>query len=309
MAWVLSTSWNAFRYTSAAGLIRQIQALDFKDIELSFNLTSSMVEGVRDFVERGGIRVRSLHNYCPIPQGLTRREALPDCYSLASYNERERKKALKYTKNTIDTARKLGARAVVLHCGKVEIPDRTRDLISLCRKGQRNSRKFHLLKERAVREREEQASGFVRVALKSLEELNQYARKNGVKLGIETRFYYREIPSFAEIGLILEAFKHSNIFYWHDTGHAQLMQELGFARHRDYLDAYADRMLGIHLHDIADCQDHLAPGKGKLDFRFIKPYLKKNTLKVIEAHSSAAPQDLKKSRLFLENMFDTFSGV
>jgi len=263
-----------------------------------------MVEGVRDFVKKGRIRVVSLHNYCPIPPNLKRCQALPDCYSMASLDEGERKKALKYTKNSIATAKSLDAQAVVLHCGRVEVPDRTRDLISLCRKGQRNNRQYRLLNERAVRERRERAPEFLRAALKSLKELESYAQKKGIKLGIETRFYYREIPSFEETGLILEVFQNSNIFYWHDTGHAQLMQDLGFSRHRDYLDAYAGRMLGIHLHGIADYQDHLAPGKGELDFRFLKPYLKQGILKVIEAHSSATPEDLKKSRLFLEKIFN-----
>jgi len=304
MSLVLSTSWNAFRYTRAAGLIREIITLGFKDIELSFNLTSSMVEEVRGFVNRGEIKVSSLHNYCPIPRGLKRVEALPDYYSLSSLKESQRQQALKHTKNTVDTARRLGAEAVVLHCGRVEVADRTRDLIHLSRKGQRYSPEYRLLKERAIRERKKIAAGFFGAALKSLKELNQYASVRGIKLGIETRFYYREIPTFEEIGLILKAFSDSNIFYWHDTGHAQLMQDLGFIKHRDYLDAYAKKMLGIHLHDIKDYRDHLAPGKGKLDFNFLKPYLKKSTLKIIEAHSSASPKDLIKSSLFLKNLFD-----
>ncbi len=304
MGLVLSTSWNAFRYNRAAGLIREIKALGFKDIELSFSLTSSMVAGVGNFVQRGEIGVASLHNYCPIPRGLMRSKALPDCYSMSSLREEERQQALKYSKNTIDTAKELGAKAVVLHCGRVEIPDRTRDLINLCRRGHRNCGRYRFLKELAVGERKKYAALFVRAALKSLSELESYARKSGVKLGIETRFYYREIPSFEETGLILKALRDSSIFYWHDTGHAQLMQELGFGRQRDYLDAYAGSMVGVHLHDIRNCRDHLAPGTGEVDFNSLKPYLKKNTLKVIEAHSSATPEDLKESSVLLEKIFD-----
>jgi len=308
MPLALSTSWNAFRHNRAAGIIREIKAIGFRDIELSFNLTPLMVKEIGGFVEKGQVRVASLHNYCPIPAGLSRARALPDCYSMSSADSAEREKALKYTKATIDAARRLGAETVVLHCGRVEIPDRTRDLISLCRRNRRNSPAYRFLKKRAIEERKESAEVFLKAALKSLEELERYARKGKIKLGIETRFYYREIPSFEETGFILRLFQDSNIFYWHDCGHAQLMQELGFvAGHRDYLEAYGRRLLGIHLHDIAGCQDHLAPGRGILNFSSFKPYLKKDTLKVIEAHAGAGPEDLKKSVLLLERILDAKS--
>ena len=299
----LSTSWNAYRFNDGPGLLFEINQLGFKSIELSFNLSFNLLESIVQESRRLGISIQSLHNYCPIPDGLTAKQALPDCYSLAALDDQERFLAVKYSKATIDTASRLKAKVVVLHCGRVQIPDLTRQLINLYNQGLKDQTDFLKLKEEMIHQRNIHAPAFFQQALNSLGELNAYAETKGVLLGVETRFYHCEIPNIFEIGVILKKFHNSQIYYWHDTGHAQLMENLGFAKHKDFLDLYGQSLIGVHLHDILGCQDHLAPLDGEMDFALLKPYLTKDTLKVIEAHSPAIAEDLIKSRDYLSKIY------
>ena len=303
MDFSLSISWNAFRHEDGEKLLFEIKDLGFKEIELSFNLTPEILKGIRIGLKKYGLGISSVHNYCPIPVGLKREEALPDCYSMSSLDPEERRSAVTAAKISIDTAASFNARAVVLHCGRVEIADRTKDLINLYTNGLKGTIEYLKLKNDIMAERDRKYEPYLKNTLLSLEELSNYAKDKNVFLGVETRFYHREIPSLEETGIILEKFKGANIFYWHDIGHAQVMENLGFYTQKECLELYGKNLLGVHLHDVKGCHDHLAPSKGEIGFALIKPYLQSETIKVIEAHHPATAEDIKSSKEFLEKIF------
>jgi len=297
----LSTAWNAWRHLNGADIVSEIKSLGFEKIELSFNLRKETLAGIEAQVSRGLVGVTSLHNFCPIPDMLRAAEALPDYYSLSSLDEEEREIAVKYTKRTVEAAGRLNASAVVIHCGRVQMRDFTKGLADIFERGFASSPKYKREKEAMIGIRESKRGPHLERLKKSIGALVSYAEGFGVKIALENRYYYPEIPFIDEIDTLLKEFP--NLFYWHDVGHAQNMENLGFAKHEDYLIRFGERLAGFHLHNIIKTRDHLPVQAGEFDFSKLKPYLKKDILLVIESHHPATAQEIMDGRVYLEELF------
>lgn len=290
MPFSLSTSWNYALHDSGSGIVDQILSAGFDTVELNFALTRSLVEDILAIQKSGKIKVSSLHNMCPLPDEIEQDEASPDYYSLASPVNEERAMAVAAAKMTIDYAEKFMARAVVLHGGRVQIKDRTRELASVITDPVRSK----MVRSQMIEERSIKKGGCIENLMASLSILIPYARQKGVSIGLENRFYYREIPLIDEFEIIFRTFPDDTLCYWHDAGHAEVFDRLGLIHHEDLLRKFSNRLLGVHLHDIiGPMGDHKAPGCGTFDFNILKPYVSDSTIKVIEAHQPATAEELQ----------------
>lgn len=277
-------------------MIKEIKGLGFDTIELNFALPEHVVKDILLLKEKGEIKVSSLHNMCPLPSDIDPKNASPDFYSLSSPDETQRRRAVEIAKNTIRFAGMFDAKAVVLHAGRVETKDRTRQLPLLSQ----DPVKYGQLKSDIIEERAKIRGPFLDSVLKSLSELVPFAKDSGIRLGVENRYYYREIPILDEFEIIFKNFKPGDLYYWHDVGHAEVFERLGFYRHRDLLERFSNRLIGVHLHDIIGfIDDHKAPGFGTFNFKNIKSYIKKDTIKVIEAHKPATADEIRESIEYL----------
>lgn len=299
MIFSLSTSWNSQRHKNGRDLIKEIKGVGLDTVELNFALTEDVANDILSLKEKGEIKVSSLHNICPLPKEVEPDEASPDYYSLASPDEEERELAVEVTKNTVSYAKRFGAKAVVLHTGRVQVKDRTKDLSLLIG----DDKRFPAFRSQMIKERIEKKDGYLDNVMKSLGELVPYAEKMRIHLAIENRYYYREIPLMEELEEIFRNFKTGDLFYWHDAGHAEVFERLGLARHKDFLDRFQNRLLGMHLHDIiGTINDHRPPGLGTLDFTILKSYIREDTIKVIEVHQPATAEELRRSVEYLNKV-------
>lgn len=291
----ISTAWDDRGRRDVGEMLRQIRDLGFKAIEVSYNFSPERLEKLLSSLKETDIKVVSVHNFCPLPAE-KRKRYTSDYYRLSSRNEEERRRAVDYTKRTIDTACRLSCGVVVIHAGVVELKvDFVRNLMSLYNQGKVSSQEYNELKKELLKARRNEKEPFIESTIKSLEEVMSYAYRNKVKIGLETRYYFNEIPNIEEVELFLKIFGDRGLVYWHDTGHAEVNERLGIIQHKDFLEKFKDHMFGIHIHDLKGTKDHFAPFSGDIDFSKILPYIRADLIKVIEAHSCATEEQIHKA--------------
>ena len=287
-------------------MLQEILDLGFERVELGHGIRLSLMDGIQKFYNAGKVQFSSLHNFCPLPIEITR--AAPDCYEFSSHRENERERAVKLTFQTIDFAERLGAPLIVLHLGRVPMEPVTDKLIELAANGLIHSREYVRLKVKAVKEREKKAPFYVQRALDCVLRVVDYAAAKGVRLGIEGRQAFEEIPMEREIPDLLAKINAPNVGYWHDFGHIQIKENLGFGDHAEWLRFIAPRLLGGHLHDTEwPGRDHCAPFMGNIDYEKLVPFLPKDCLLVWEMSPRRTAAEITESLAKWKERFGDFS--
>ena len=172
----------------------------------------------------------------------------------------------------------------------------TDDLIKLARKGALLSRKYVQEKIRAVEKRETTAPPYLAQVKECMKRIVEYASGKKVKLGIEGRRGYEEIPSEREMMPLLEELNSPQVGYWHDFGHIQIKENLALLDHADWLRQIGGRALGCHVQDcIWPAQDHQPPFAGSVDLLKLVPLLPKDCAWVWEMSPRKTAEEIQKS--------------
>src|ERR1700690_1115375 len=279
--YAFSTCWNSHRHTDGRAMLREIRELGFAYAELSHGVSISLMPGILAAVNAGEIKISSLHNFCPLPMGVT--HAAPNLYEFSAEKDYERDLAIRYPLKTFDFAGLVQAPAVVLHLGSMELKDYTGRLCDLLERDRTPTPRFQKLRAEAIAKREVTKGKYVAHTNETLRKLLPEAEKRGLKLGCENRQALEEIPLESDFVSFFREFPSPNVVYWHDVGHAQIKENLGLIRHVAHLESLASRLLGFHVHDVQfPDRDHAAPGTGMFNYPALKPFLKPEHIKVFE---------------------------
>ncbi|MGQ9500799.1 MAG: sugar phosphate isomerase/epimerase family protein [Anaerolineae bacterium] len=295
----LSTMWMMNRHKSLPEFFEAAQQAGYERFELNHFVSQEMVNGVKFPPEA----VLSLHAPCPTHPRTRDAE-------VSALDKEERMAAVEAVAASIALAERIGTRVVILHAGHVEInPELEKELRVLYNQGQRGSARYRDIQAELIEERARHAERHLDATMRSLERIATLADHAGVRIALENRFFYNEIPLPDELALLLDEFA-GPVGFWFDTGHAYTLEELGFVHHREWLSGFGHHLLGMHLHDVqavpqntspssetelgvlekedevrdAEAEnlkekeekrlrDHLMPGSGIVDFKEVVPYI------------------------------------
>jgi sugar phosphate isomerase/epimerase len=297
----ISTVWKSGELKDGQKLMECFAGLGFREVELEYRIDGNTFKQIKQFLNKAkDLKIVSIHNFFPVPDILETGGA--DVFHFSSEDGEERSLAVKYAIKTIQIASELGARAVVLHLGMIQMDTLSDELFGLYDDGKVGSdeHKRKLDEFRKLRDRKKGKS--LNMMLLSMDEIQKVAEKYDIDVGIENRYDFRECPNFDEMDVIFEKFGGGRIGYWHDVGHAKVQENLGIVGTKELLDAYGKLLVGVHLHDVNGYSDHHVPGIGGVDFDLLKKYLRKDTIKILEIHPRETEKDLMGGVDFLKNM-------
>jgi sugar phosphate isomerase/epimerase len=295
--------WMQNRHQSLAEFFDAAREIGFEKFELNHFVSQALVEEA-DLPQNA---IHAVHAPCPVRPAERRAQ-------VSSLDKDERIQAVEDTRASIELAQQVGAGSIVLHPGRVLVnPELERRLRGLYNQGQKHSRAYHDLKQEMVEERARLAEAHLDATRWSLERLAAFADAAGVRIGLENRFHYGEIPLPDELDLLLNDF-FGPVGYWMDTGHAYVQEELGFVNHLEWVNGFGTQLVGIHLHDVrsvaqpemgeeepqdgndennSELKDHVIPGSGIINFEELLPLAKNGVLLTCEFDWYFPPEEIQ----------------
>ncbi len=254
------------------------------------------LKALQKALKKTPLRVVSAHNVCS-ERKLDPANRRGDW--LASPDEAQRRLGVEATLDTIENAKTLGASAVVLHLGSPAIEKRWEKQSALYQLVRGGGAEPGVSREEILAERAAVAPAHLDAACRSVAELLEGS--SGIRLGIECRMGWHELPNLYELGLLLGRFPDPRVGYWHDVGHAVIQDFLGLAGQYDWLRRHGARTIGVHLHDVRErTRDHYPPGLGQVDFEPIIALLPPGALWVMEISADFIAEEIALGRRHLE---------
>lgn len=290
----LSTMWAKKNFPALSDFFEGAARLGFARIELNHQIDSAMLAGV----DLDRYRFSSVHEPCPADistETLKRRDWL-----ISSPDEANRLKGVESIKRSIDLAHHIHAPVVVVHCGMVSTDlGIEKEMRVLFDEGKTETEGYRQRKETLVKRRADLIGPRLEAVKRSLLELLEYAAPSGIRLGLENRYHYFDIPTPDEMDQLLSLDGTDRIGFILDVGHAQALDRLGFFPFEEWLRRFAPRIIGAHLHDVQGVNDHFAPGQGEVDFDTVAAYLPADAYRALELQPTNTPEQVEAGLIYL----------
>lgn len=298
MEFSISTHWNTFRHATGEAMIEEILALGLTTVELGYDLRLDMVAGVKKMVAEGAVRVRSVHNYCPVPMGTHRGH--PEIWTPASPDARTRESAVYHMTKTIEFAVEVGASVVVAHAGNVDMSQMSRDLVEWCATGRQYTPAYEKLKMKVQLTRDKRVTRQLDYWRESIDRLLPALEKHRIMLAFENLPTWESIPTEMEMETLLRQYHSPWLRSWYDFGHGQIRQHLGFINAERWVERLSPWIAGCHIHDfLPPAQDHVMPPNGTIPFDIYRHFAAQDIVRVLEPAPGEDAEKVKDAVAFL----------
>ena len=306
MTFSLSTNCFSSRATHGATMARTARELGFDALELGYRLTDAQARQIAHCVGQGTITTPSVHAYCPEPESVP--SGHPELYLLASTDPDESAMAAIFLRRTLEFAKRVEARAIVLHTGRVrgcwfhsnDLMERAevfaeRGIDPFSDKGLRlRARANNWSRARRVKKH-------FKVLQRQLDAIIPLCQKADVVLCMENLPSREAIPDPGEAESFIASYNSRHLRYWHDIGHAEVQARMQWAP--DATET-ARRLLritaGVHIHDVKNFStDHLAPGRGQIDFKALAFYGAADVIRVLEPAPGTSETEMRDGLAFI----------
>ncbi len=298
MQFALTTRWNAHRHTSGEAMIEEILDMGFTRVELGYDTRRDLVPGIQKMVEQRAVQVDSVHNFCPLPMSAPRGH--PEIFTFGSLDLRVRELAIVHTAESIRFAASIGARAVVTHCGNIDMERYTEQLVAMAERGQQFTPLYENMKLKMLTRREKKARKQIAYWYECIERLLPVLEEQRIQLAMENLPTWEAIPTETEMETLLKHFNSPWLKSWFDMGHAQIRENLGLINVERWLERLHPHIAGMHVHDVEPPgRDHVMPPLGKTDFSRYKRFATEHILKVIEPTTRTERGDIEGALRYL----------
>jgi sugar phosphate isomerase/epimerase len=283
-------------------MVREMVDLGFDHIELSHGVRITLVPGILRAVEEGFVKISSTHNFCPLPTGIL--QAAPNLFEPSAADLREHEQWVRHTKRSIDFASQVKSTVLVCHLGSVRFfwfhpGDKLSAYVRRHPSADiRQDPRYQALLASCSEKLRDKMTPYWERTQQSIREVLDHAKAKGVRLGLENREKFGELPVDEDFPTFLSSLPPDvSAGYWHDTGHADIKQSMGLIDHRAQLEKMAGRTIGFHLHDVsAKGQDHQPVGSGHIDFKMVSEFWRPEHVLVLELSPRVSPEGVKASR-------------
>ncbi len=303
----LSTSWCSGRHKDGYEMVKEMADLGFEQIELSHGIRVSLVPGILQALHENIVSVSSIHNFCPLPNGV--QYPAPNLFRPSALSGQESHLWFRHTRRTLEFGERVKAPLMVTHMGSVSF-----SLFSPVKKLKAYHEKtegkclddprYQKLLEKTLTKLRKRMPKFWSQVMRNVERILPFAEQTGIRVAVENREGLAELPlddGFSDFFGDLSSTEH--VGYWHDTGHAQIKERYGIIEHETLLRENENRLLGFHVHDVSDeGEDHQPVGTGIIDFDMVARYVRPEHPVILEFSPRLSAEEVVESREFVEKL-------